>query len=140
MSLNDWGKDPNSGGIGIDDKVKCQTKNRILKYAESNLTGRYTRLDVRFHNQFCSVDVFIEPEEPTKKWPSDFPETREEHLERLRNTPIHLFRLRYFGDADKWGLAFYNYVFKKYETSSFPDGKYFETPEVAFKAAADFYL
>ena len=30
--------------------------------------------------------------------PPDWHETREEHIDRLRNTPTHLFRLRFFGD------------------------------------------
>ena len=41
-----------------------------------------------------------------KNWPpADWPETREEYLERMRSTPVHLCRLRYFGE-DRWGFAF----------------------------------
>ncbi len=75
-----------------------------------------------------------------KEWPHDFPETREEHIERMRNTPIHLCRLRYFGHEDEWGLAFYSYADDKYETSVFPNGKFFDTPEKAIEGAADFHL
>lgn len=69
-----------------------------------------------------------------------FPETREEHIERMRNTPIHLFRLRYYGDEDEWGLAFYSYAHNKYETSVFPNGAFFGTPELALETSAGFHL
>ena len=56
-------------------------------------------------------------------------------IERLRNTPTQLCRLRYFGD-DKWGLAFYAYSSEKYELSVFPDGSFTGKPEDAFAASA----
>jgi hypothetical protein len=40
-------------------------------------------------------------------------------IERLRNTPTHLCRLRYFG-GDEWGFAFYAYSSEKYELAVFP--------------------
>jgi hypothetical protein len=136
-----WQRDPDSGGVKINDSVKHQVKQRIIKFAETNLAGRYTKLDIRFRDKFCYVDAYSEPEEPViKEWPPDFPETREEHIERMRNTPIHLCRLRYFGDKDEWGLAFYSYAHNDYETSVFPNGKFFDTPEMAIEAAADFHL
>jgi hypothetical protein len=61
-------------------------------------------------------------------------------LERLRNTPYHLFRLGYFGDEEKWGLAFYSYAHEKYECSVFPSGDFFGTPEIALQTAAGFHL
>jgi len=136
-----WQQDPDSGGVKINDSVKYQVKQRIIKFAEINLAGRYTKLDIRFRDKFCYVDAYTEPLEPViKEWPPDFPETREEHIERMRNTPIHLCRLRYFGDKDEWGLAFYSYAHNGYETSVFPNGKFFDTPEMAIEAAADFHL
>ena len=134
-----WQRDPDSVVLKLMTKVKRQTKERILKYAESNWSGRYTRLDIRFRNQFCYVDAYTEPVAPDN-WPADFPETREEHIERLRNIPTHLCRLRYLGDENKWGLAFYSYANDKYETSVFPSGDFYGTPEVAFETAADFHL
>jgi len=136
-----WQQDPDSGGVKINDSVKYQVKQRIIKFAEINLAGRYTKLDIRFRDKFCYVDAYTEPLEPViKEWPPDFPETREEHIERMRNTPIHLCRLRYFGDKDEWGLAFYSYAHNGYETSVFPNGKFFDTPEMAIETAADFHL
>lgn len=141
MSPKQWSQDPNNGGVKIKDTVKNRTKDRIIKYAESNLAGRYTRLDVRFRNQFCYVDAYTEPELPDNDFPPPgFPETREEYLERLSNTPYHLLRLRYFGDDEKWGVSFYSYSNRKYELSVFPSGDFFGTLEIALKTAAEFHL
>lgn len=56
-------------------------------------------------------------------------------IERLRNTPTHLCRLRYFG-GDEWGVAFYTYSNEKYELSIFPNGSFIGKPEDAFAASA----
>lgn len=65
-------------------------------------------------------------------------ETREECIERLSNSPIHLCRLRYFNNG-KWGFAWYNYSNEKYELATYPDGEFFGKPEDAFLASAAFY-
>ena len=52
--------------------------------------------------------------------PANWPETRDEYMERLRNTPIHLCRLRYRGDEEHWGFAFFAYSSEKYELSVCP--------------------
>ena len=59
--------------------------------------------------------------------------------ERLRNTPTHLCRLRYFGD-DRWSFGFFTYSNERYELSVFPSGEFFGTPEEAFQVAAGVYL
>lgn len=141
MSSKHWVFDPNTGGIKIKEDVKHRTKQRIIKYAESNLAGRFTRLDIRFRSQFCYVDAYTEPPTQTDDWPpDDLPETPEEYIERLRNTPYHLFRVRYFGNEERWGLSFYHYSSEKYELSVFPDGDYFGTVEVALETAAELHL
>lgn len=133
--------DPNSGGVKIKDAVQRRTEERIRHFAETHFAGRYTRLDIRFRRQFCYVDAYTEPELPGPDWPPpDWPETRQEYVERLRNTPTHLFRLRYFGDEDGWGLAFYSYAQERYELSVFPSGEFFGSPEEAFRTAANFHL
>jgi len=58
----------------------------------------------------------------------------------LRNTPDHLCRLRYFGDEEAWGFAFYTYSNDRYELSVFPNGEFFGTPEEALQVAAGVYL
>ena len=141
MPSKQWVFDPDGGGVKIKDAVKYRMEHRIQYYAKTNFAGRYTRLDVRFRSQFCYVDAYTEPEPPGPDWPpAGWTETREAYLERLRNTPTHLFRLRFFGDEDSWGLAFYSYASDKYELSVFPTGEFFGTPEAAFQTAGDFHL
>ena len=86
------------------------------------------------------MDAYTESEEMPGWPPPDWPESRAEHLERLRNTPTHLCRLRYFGDEDGWGFGFYTYSNDKYELSVFPSGEFRGTPEDAFDTAARAYL
>ena len=117
-----WVRDPDSGGIKISEGVKARTKERILRHAEDHFAGKYTRLDIRFRSQFCYVDAFTEPS-VTNGWPPpDHYETREEFLDRLRNTPMHLCRLRYFGDEDQWAFAFYAHSSETYELCMLPSG------------------
>ena len=49
-------------------------------------------------------------------------------------------RLRYFGDEEGWGFAFYAYSNERYELSIFPTGEFFGPPEEAFATAAGVYL
>ena len=132
-------QDPHSGGQEIPDSVKVRIKQRIIKYAEAKLSGRYTTLDIRFHDKFCYVDAYVEPQ-VIEEWPAGFPESKEEHIDRMRKTPVHLGQLRYFGDEELWGLAFYSYADNKYVTTAFPDGKFFGTPELAVETSAGFHL
>jgi hypothetical protein len=135
-----WVFDPNSGGKKIPEAVKEDVKRRIERVAEKHFKGKYTRLDIRFKGQFCYIDAYQEPPKPTKDWPpKDWPETPEEYIERLRNTPTHLCRLRYFG-GDRWGFAFYTYSHEKYEVSVFRNGEFFGKPEDAFLESAGLYL
>lgn len=115
--------------------AKHDVEKRINSVAEENFKGKYTRLNIRFQGQFCYIDAFIEPE-VGENWPSeDLQETQDEYIERLRNTPLHLCRLRYFGQ-DRWGFAFYTYSNEKYELAVYPDGEFFGKPEDAFMASA----
>ena len=132
-----WNKldlNPGTGGIKIPDSVKHDVEKRITSIAEKHFKGKYTRLDIRFKSQFCYIDAYQEPEVSNDWPPEDWPETREEYIERLRNTPTHLCRLRYFGD-DQWGFAFYTYSNEKYELCVYPNGEFFGKPEDAFLAS-----
>lgn len=131
-----WAHDPHSGGIKVPKAVQERTKQRILDYAEAHYAGKYNRLNIRFRSQFCYIDAYVEPVLAPDFPPPDFPETREECLERMRNNPIHLCRLRYFGDEDSWSFAFYTYSNEKYEPCFFGNGTFYGTPEEAFKSAA----
>lgn len=111
-----WVFNPDSGGIKIPDSVKSDVERRVNSVAEQHFKGKYIRLDIHFKGQFCYVDAFQEPEVSEDWPPKDWHETHEEYIERLRNTPTHLCRLRYFGD-EQWGFAFYTYSNEKYELS-----------------------
>lgn len=137
----EWVFSPDSGGVRIPDPVQRRTEARLRHYAEEQLAGRYTRLEIRFRGQFCYIDAYTEPDEPGPSWPpADWPETRQEYLERLRRTPTHLCRLRYFGDEERWGFGFFAYSSEKYELSMFPSGEFFGPPEDAFEVSAQLYL
>ncbi len=131
-----WVRGPDIGGTKISDSVKIRTEARIQKYAEENFAGKYTRLEIRFRGHFCYIDAYTEPVLMPNWPPPDWPETREEFIERMRNMPTHLCRLRYFGDEERWGFAFYTYSNEKYELSVFSNGEFYGTPEDAFEASA----
>lgn len=139
IARGEWMFDPNSGGKKILPIVQADVDKRIRKVAEELFSGRYTRLEIRFRNQFCYIDAYTEPTVSENWPPTDWPETRDEYLARMRNTPTHLCRLRYFGD-DRWGFAFFAYSSEKYELSMFPSGEFLGTPEDAFFVSAQAYL
>jgi hypothetical protein len=135
-----WVFDPDSGGTRIPEAVKRRTEERIRRYAEQHFAGRYTRLEIRFRGQFCYIDAYVEPEVSPNWPPPDWPETREEMVERLRKTPVHVCRLRYFGDEERWGFAFYTYSSERYQLSVFPSGEFLGPPEDAFQVSAQVHL
>ena len=139
MAPKQWIFDPNSGGVKIPPAVQSDVIKRIHAVAEKEFKGKYTRLDIRFRSQFCYVDAYTEPVLSDGWPPADWPETREEYEDRLRNTPTLLCRLRYFGD-DEWGFAFYTYSNEKYELSMYDNGQFTGTPEQAFRISASAYL
>ncbi len=140
MPKGQWVFSPDSGGKKISEAVKARTEARIRRYAAEHLAGRFTRLDVRFRGQFCYIDAYTEPSIPPDWPPPDWPETREAMIERLRDTPTHLCRLRFFGNEEGWGWAFYTYSNEKYELSIYPNGDFFGRPEEAFHLSAQMYL
>ena len=135
MGNKRWTFDAESGGVTIPEDKRREVKARLEQFAEQNYAGQYVRLDIRFRGKFCYVDAYTEPHLSAGWPPDDWPETREEMIERLRNTPVHLCRLRYFG-GDKWGFAFFTYSNEKYTFSIFPDGSSTGIPEDAFEASA----
>jgi hypothetical protein len=113
-----------------------RTERRIVEHGQRRYTGRYTRLAVRFKGALCYIDAFIEPELPTQRGLQALGETREQYLERLREVPIHLCRLRYFGNEDAWTLAFFTYSNERYSPCVFPSGSDHGTPEEALDVGA----
>ena len=104
-----WVRDPHSGGVKVPKSVQERTKQRILAYAEAHYSGTYTCLDIRFRGQLCYIDAYTEPYAANDVPPPGFPESREESIEKRRNIPTHVCRLRYFGDEERWSFAFYTY-------------------------------
>lgn len=131
-----WIYAPHVGGEKIPDPVKARTRQRILTHAEKCQAGKFSRIEVRFRGALCYIDAFQEPHLGDGFPPAGWPETREQAIVRLRNTPVHLVRLRYFGDENRWTLAFYTYSHERYEPSLFPTGDDHGTPEEAFEVGA----
>ena len=131
-----WVYDPHSGGVKIPEPVRQRVRDRILAYAEEHYSGKYTRIDVRFRGQLCYIDAYTEPCVPPDLDVSASGESREAYIERLRNTPTHLCRLRYFGDEESWSMAFYTYSHMKYEPCYFNNGTFDGTPEEGFETSA----
>jgi hypothetical protein len=139
-STRGWAFTPDRGGTPIPEPVRRHTAERIRRHAQQHFAGSYTKLDIRFHGQFCYIDAYTEPAPPPDDWPPPgWPETREDYLQRLRATPTRLCRLRYFG-GDRWGFAFYTYSNDRYELSVFPSGEFLGPPEQAFQVSAKAYL
>ncbi|MDD5323381.1 MAG: hypothetical protein PHD43_22770 [Methylococcales bacterium] len=130
-----WVYDPHSGGVKISAAVKQRAERRIRAYAEIKYAGKFTRLGIRFHGVFCYIDAYTEPVELPESLLLAVEETREQYLERRRNVLLHLCRLRYFGDEERWSMAFYTYSNEKYEPSVFDNGSFHGTPEEAFETA-----
>jgi len=131
-----WARDPHSGGITIPESIQDSIRKRIVTYAQSHHAGKFIKIEVIFKGKFCYIDAYQEPIMPKKFDEKLFGETREEHIERLRNTPIHLCRLRYFGDTEQWSLAFYTYSNEKYSPCAFHNGSFYGTPEEAFEISS----
>ncbi len=130
-----WVFDPHSGGRPISATTQHIARQRILDRAQKHYAGKFTRIDVRFRGAMCYIDAYQEPYVEKKHPTANMGETRAEYIQRLRNTPIHLCRLRYF-DTNRWSVAFYTYSHEKYEPCVFPNGEWFGTPEEAFDIGA----
>ena len=129
-----WVHSPHAGGVKIPERLKETTRQRILAHAAKNYAGRYARIDVRFKGALCYIDAYTEPDATGTVWKVTG-ETKEQYLERLRNTPLHLCRLRHFG-PDRWSIAFYTYSHERYEPSFFGSGEDTGTPEEGLDVGA----
>ncbi len=135
-----WVYNPHVGGVKIPADVQERTKKRILTHAQKNYKGKFLRLDIRFRGALCYIDAFTEPVKPTKDLLKVHGETEEQYYERMRNFPLHLCRLRYFKDEEKWSLAFFKYSDMKYEPCIFENGTFVGTPEEAFDVGAVYLI
>jgi hypothetical protein len=133
-----WVYSPHTGGKKIPPAVRVSSERRIREYAAKHYSAKFTRVDVRFHGALCHHDVYTEPDLPRGSAPPPG-ETRAQWLERLRNTPWHLCRIRFFGDEDRWSYAWYNYNGEKYQPGFLMTGQDHCTPEEVFEAAAEVF-
>ena len=131
-----WVYAPHSGGRKPTPLAQERIRSRVHAYANEHYASTFNRIDVNFRGQFCYVDAYIEPLVPDDFDEKLFGVTREEYVERLRATPTHLCRLRYFGNEDSVSMAFYAYSSMKYEPCLFDNGSWTGTPEEAFEACA----
>ena len=136
MARKQWVLSPHTGGSKVPVAVQDETRRRILGHAERQYHGLFTRIGVRFKGQFCYIDAFTEPARPSKKTLELLNETLEQHMARLRSTPIHLCRLRYSKGRNQWSVAFYTYSHEKYEPCFFDSGEVFGSVEDAFDVGA----
>ena len=131
-----WVCDPDAGGVKIPEALKSEVRRRIEAYAAEHFAGHYTRLDIRFRAQFCYVGAFTEP----ATGPGTIGgETYEQRVQRLRETPMQLCRLRHFS-RDRWSCGFFKYSDMKYELCMTASGDFICTPEEGFEIAASAYL
>ena len=131
-----WQFDPHHGGTKIPELIKSQVQQRVIDYANKHYCGKFSRLGFRFKGQFCYIDAYKEPSVPGSFDEERFGISREDYIEGLRNTPTHLCRIRFFGDIDRWSMAFFTYSNEKYSPSYFGTGQETGTPEEAFEASA----
>ncbi|MDA1277104.1 MAG: hypothetical protein O2960_24075 [Verrucomicrobia bacterium] len=132
-----WMYDPHSGGTKIPRQLQDETRERILRHADEGYKGKFTRIDVAFRGALCYFDAYTEPAEPSPELLKITGETRSEYLERLRNHPTHLCRLRYLGPyRNAWSVAFFTYSHEKYEPTFFGTGEMEGTPEEGFDVGA----
>ena len=136
MPNRGWVYSPLTGGLTIPAAVRERTEQRIRRFAAAHHAGKFSRLNIRFRGALCYVDAYVEPEKPSAALLRALGGTREEYLKRLRTTPTHLCRLRYFGRDDAWSMAFFTYSHERYQPCSFGNGRAMGTPEQAFAISA----
>ena len=127
---------PHAGGTTILATLRQETAWRIWAYAQKRYAGTFTRLGIRFHGALCYIDAYVEPEAPSRKLLRVLEETHDQYLDRMRAIPLHLCRLRYFGGAKTWSMAFYTYSNERYEPCTFSNGTFYGTPEEGFEVGA----
>lgn len=132
-----WMRDPDYGGKKIPFLVQLDVQKRIEKVAVENYKGNYSKIVFRFRGQFCYVDALPMSHFSGSETPEGFNGSLEEYREHLENDPIHLCRLRYFGD-ERWSFSFYTYSDEKYKLTVFHDGSFFGKPEAAFLQSAGY--
>ena len=109
-----WHFNPHTGGKKITPQVQDRIRSRIEAHARRRYRRKYDRLDVRFRGALCYIDAYRD----------------------ASPHPVHLVRLRFFGNEERWSLAFYTYSHERYDPTVFSDGSFHGTPEQALDIGA----
>ena len=112
--MRTWVYNPHAGGKKAPPHIQDSIRSRILNHAAKHYAGKYDRIEVRFHGALCYVEAYVEGSPD----------------------PLHMVRLRYFGDEESMSVAFYAYSSEKYEPAFFMTGADKGTPEEAFDIGA----
>lgn len=110
-----------AGGRAVPETTRWTVRARLERHAKEEWNGRCRAIDVRFRGRFAYVDAL-----PVLDGGPD-------------EAPIHLCRLGYLGQAERWQFAFYKYSGDSYEPSCLPSGSFTGSPEEAFDCAAFTY-
>ncbi len=92
-------------------------QQRLERHAATEWKEQCRGITLRFHGAFAYVDAI-----------------------QGDNAPVHLCRLGYLGNPDRWTFAFYKYSTEKYERSFTMAGSFVASPEEAFDTAGCCYL
>ncbi len=125
--------DMHEGGRAIPDSIRTRTENRICRFAEERLASRYRELVIRFRGQFCYLDL-REPGPVISDWRGSGSGTTGDDTDEYRGEAlVHLGRLRYFGNPDRWSFALYKEESETYEPTDFASGEAAGAPEDAIE-------
>jgi hypothetical protein len=133
--------DAHRGGAMISEAIGRRTEERLREFAHARFPGRFRDIGVWFRGSFCYVDLYRDPGPDPDGWSlANSDETREQYRDRLAATPVHLLRLRYFGNPDRWSFALYDYASEDFEPATFPSGEAAGRPEDAVEFVMRLHL
>jgi len=144
-----WALNPHVGGKKIPEDVRLRTTARIHEYRDKKHPDLKSRIHVHYKGKFCYIDAYGQTDPKDDSPSPDFSESPEECMERIRSTSIRLYRLRYFGDEDRWSCAAYAKSYGGYDPelfhvayvpAFFHSGAEYGTPEDGFETAAAYLL
>src|SRR5260370_37590518 len=110
-----WVHNPHAGGTPIPSAVRQETGRRIRAYAEKRYAGAFSRLDIPFHGALCYIDAYVDPDPPSRRLLHVLHETRGQYVDRGREVPRHLCRLRYFAGPSIRRMPFYACSYERYD-------------------------
>ena len=131
---------PNRGGRSIPKNEQQKISTRIRYYANKHYSRLCDHLGIKYRGPFCYIDVFNKPVIPKGFSSREYGCSKKNYIERLKKVPMHLCRLRYFGDIKRMSLAIYFYGDEKYLLRPLENGEYQGTPEKALEIAGEYII